>query len=606
MGILSPWMLLGLLSVPTIVVLYLLRLKRRAVQVPSVLLWRQVVDDHQANAPFQRLRRNLLMFVQIVVALLLVGAAVRPYKLVPGMGGKRTVVVLDASASMQATDVKPNRFEGARAVVRRMIDHLGPGDQMALVVVGQRARTACSLTANRQTLRAALAGVAAEDTHGNLKDGAAVAGALAAGKEAAAVFVTDAASAEVEEVRLGKLEPTLVRFGARARNVGLTALSARPSPERGRVPLVYCQLQNADSVAHTVTLEFHQGPRLVDAREVSVLAGGSKPLLLQDVPVQSGLLRAHIRERDDLDVDNDAYVFLGSGKALRVLVVSAGNLFLEQALPIDPGVSVERVAPADFDGALQFDVAVLDKCAPPELPPGNYLFVAKPSGERSPLRLGAEVEDPAVVDALKEHPVNQFVDWPRVHFAKARPGRLGPGAKALVETRTGALVAAQQTGEHRSLALAFELTDSDLPVRADFPIFIANALNWLSGGMQRASSLTRTVSTGTVVATNGEVTADYPEGSHRTLTDASRAAVLCPLRVGVYHVKREDGSLDIAANLLDEAETNLRPGDSLRFAHQEVKQHLSPALVKSELALWFLLAALAILTGEWWLYHRRP
>ncbi|NCP33808.1 MAG: VWA domain-containing protein, partial [Armatimonadetes bacterium] len=175
MGILSPWMLLGLLSVPTIVVLYLLRLKRRAVQVPSVLLWRQVVDDHQANAPFQRLRRNLLMFVQIVVALLLVGAAVRPYKLVPGMGGKRTVVVLDASASMQATDVKPNRFEGARAVVRRMIDHLGPGDQMALVVVGQRARTACSLTANRQTLRAALAGVAAEDTHGNLKDGAAVA-----------------------------------------------------------------------------------------------------------------------------------------------------------------------------------------------------------------------------------------------------------------------------------------------------------------------------------------------------------------------------------------------------------------------------------------------
>ncbi|NDK15210.1 MAG: hypothetical protein GW911_24525, partial [Armatimonadetes bacterium] len=213
---------------------------------------------------------------------------------------------------------------------------------------------------------------------------------------------------------------------------------------------------------------------------------------------------------------------------------------------------------------------------------------------------------PAVVDALKEHPVNQFVDWPRVHFAKARPGRLGPGAKALVETRTGALVAAQQTGEHRSLALAFELTDSDLPVRADFPIFIANALNWLSGGMQRASSLTRTVSTGTVVATNGEVTADYPEGSHRTLTDASRAAVLCPLRVGVYHVKREDGSLDIAANLLDEAETNLRPGDSLRFAHQEVKQHLSPALVKSELALWFLLAALAILTGEWWLYHRRP
>jgi hypothetical protein len=606
MGILSPWMLLGLLTVPTIVVLYLLRLKRKPVRISSVLLWRQAVDDHQANAPFQKLRRNLLMLVQIVVALLLVGAAVRPYKLVPGMGGKRTVVVLDASASMQATDVKPSRFEAARAVVRRMIDRLGSGDLMALVVVSQRARTACSLTGNRQALRAALAGVAAEDTHGNLKDGAAVAGAIAGGREAAAVFVTDAASAGVEEVRLGKLEPTLIRVGERARNVGLTALSARPSPERGRVPLVYCQLHNADSVACKVTLEFHQGPRLVDAREVAVPAGGCKPLVLKDVPVHSGLLRAHVRERDDLDVDNDAYVFLGSGQALRVLVVSEGNLFLEQAITVDPAVSAERVAPADLDSALHLDVAVLDNCAPVNLPPGNYLFIAKPSGERSPLRVGPEVQDPAVASVLREHPVNQFVDWSRVHFAKARPGRPVPGATALVETRTGALIAARQTGEHRSLALAFELTDTDLPVRADFPIFVANALDWLSGGMQRASSLTRVVATGAVVAAAGSVTAEYPDGSSRKLTETTATEVLRPLRVGVYHVKREEGSLDIAANLLEEAETNLRPGDSLRFAHQEVKQRLSPALVKSELAVWFLLAALLILTGEWWLYHRRP
>jgi len=606
MGVLSPWMLLGLLSVPAIVVLYLLRLKRQPLRISSVTLWQRLIEDQQANAPFQKLRRNLLLFVQLLLALLLVAAATRPYRLVPGMTGKTTIVVLDISASMQATDVRPNRFEAARGVIRRIIDRLSAGDRLALVVAGNRARTACPLTGDKQALRAALAAVHCGDTSGNLKEGAAVAGALAAGRPATVLFVTDAASVRVEQVPLGALEPRLIRVGRRARNLGLTALAARTNPDPRKPPLLYCRLFNAGNTARTTTLEFYAGKRLLDAREVTVPARRDKALIIGDLPVRSGLLRAHLREKDDLAVDNDAYVYLGSGRALNVLLVSSGNLFLEQALTVDPQVSAARVAPGDFDPALTFDVAVLDNCAPPDLPPGNYLFIGKPAGPRSPLLPGASVKAPEITSVLAEHPVNQYVDWPHVQVARAHPGRLRPGSMALVETPAGMLVAAAERGARRSLALAFTLTDSDFPLRADFPVFIANALRWLTRGAPAATAV-RVVPTGSVLTLGGKTTFTSPEGRTRPLSSPDGSPAFCPVRVGVYVTHTDGGATStVAANLLDPQETDLKPGDSLRFAHREVKQRLAPSLAKSELTWWFIIAALVVMMGEWWLYHRRP
>ena len=62
-----------------------------------------------------------------------VGAVARPFALTTQSTGPFTIILLDASASMQATDVKPSRFEAARAAIRQMIEALEPGQQLALV-----------------------------------------------------------------------------------------------------------------------------------------------------------------------------------------------------------------------------------------------------------------------------------------------------------------------------------------------------------------------------------------------------------------------------------------------------------------------------------------
>src|SRR5947209_4888740 len=112
MHFISPFALLWTLPIGgIIVVMYILKLRRKDVVVSSTFLWRQVIRDVQANAPFQKLRRNLLLLLQLIAAALIIFALARPFQRFFAIGGRNIVVIVDTSASMGATDVQPSRLE---------------------------------------------------------------------------------------------------------------------------------------------------------------------------------------------------------------------------------------------------------------------------------------------------------------------------------------------------------------------------------------------------------------------------------------------------------------------------------------------------------------
>src|SRR4029453_16820908 len=113
MGILLPAALALLALAIPIIIFYMLRLRREELNVSSELLWRRALQDRTANAPWQRLRRNLLLLLQLLLLVLLVASLARPFLFSDAPAAGNIVVVLDASASMQARDEEGGitRFE---------------------------------------------------------------------------------------------------------------------------------------------------------------------------------------------------------------------------------------------------------------------------------------------------------------------------------------------------------------------------------------------------------------------------------------------------------------------------------------------------------------
>src|SRR5258708_38226080 len=106
MSFLAPAALaLSALAIP-IILLYMLRLRRRDVPVSSTMLWQQLLRDREANAPWQPLRRNLLLFLQLLGLAALVFALARPFFEVPTATPGRIALLLDVSASLTGNDVQ--------------------------------------------------------------------------------------------------------------------------------------------------------------------------------------------------------------------------------------------------------------------------------------------------------------------------------------------------------------------------------------------------------------------------------------------------------------------------------------------------------------------
>ena len=135
-----------------IIALYFLKLRRRPVQVPSTLLWRRSLEDLHVNSLFQRLRRNLLLFLQLLVIFAAMLALAGPRVSGTTGPGQRFVLTIDNSASMSATDVKPSRLARAKAEAKKVVDAMERDDLAMIIAFSDRARVVSNYSGDKRLL----------------------------------------------------------------------------------------------------------------------------------------------------------------------------------------------------------------------------------------------------------------------------------------------------------------------------------------------------------------------------------------------------------------------------------------------------------------------
>src|SRR5262245_58910642 len=212
--------------------MYLLKLRREETPVPSTLLWHRLVADVEANAPWQRLRRSLLFLLQLLLVIILVLLAARPFIERPAGLARDIVLVVDTSASMAATDQQADRLSAAKAAAVEALKDLPTGGKVSVIEAGRTARIVASGSTDLGRIRLAIDSIKATSAPGDLADALVLASELAAQSGDAQVLVaTDAALTSVPKVAVDA-PVRVLRVGddKGSRNQAIVALAVRTAP----------------------------------------------------------------------------------------------------------------------------------------------------------------------------------------------------------------------------------------------------------------------------------------------------------------------------------------------------------------------------------------
>jgi len=433
------WMLL----IPAaVVVLYLLRRKYVPRQVPSAFLWQKALRDHAANRPLQRLRKNLLLPVQLLAALLLALALMQPY--IPGGEAGRTILIFDISGSMQATSGGKTRLDEAKARAEELLRGLPAGEEITVLAAGEDTRQMTLGSRDREEVRQAVLSLACKNGGADLERAVSLAEAIRREEEAGARIVV------FSDSYIPRSAVTAVNSGARAENRAVSALTA----EEGRV---YARIANYGSDC-TVTLACRADGNLAEAKELNIPAGETAGVTFA-IPEGTVLAEVEIREADALAADNRAAAAV-IRPVRRTVALTDDSLFLESALKVRQDLTVVRTSGENPEGT-PADLYVTGS---------NPVVFTRHPGE-TVFSFGEEQEAKASL-AAEDTPLTAGLTLKNVTLRSFRPVA---GGKAML--RCGTEAAAAYTDSE--VAVGFDLHDTNLPLKYDFPVMIQNILDLL-------------------------------------------------------------------------------------------------------------------------------
>lgn len=674
------WVAIGLVP-PAIFALYFLKLKRQPLEVPSTYLWTKVIEDLHVNSIWQRLRQNLLLFLQLLLVGLAILALLRPGWQGESLSGRKFIFLVDRSASMSAADAEGStRLDAAKARIGSLIDQMDSDMSAMIIAFDNQPDVVQEFTGTRRLLREALDRIKPTAKPTDIAGALALAGGFANPAQAVALategadvtppadeaaaapvgenvelyIFSDGRFGPVAEFSMGNLKPKYLPIGTfDANNLAITAFNTRRNDARPEDRQAFVQVANFSDAEQTTTVELYLDGQLLDATELTIPDGEMMGATFNLGDAPTGKLEARLDSpadmEDRLPIDNRAYAVLDPQKQTRILLVTPGNNALEVGLSTGRALrlgKIDKVSPdligtPDFQRELQsetYDLVIYDQCAPKsadQMPLANTLFI----GRVPPLPGWAEkssqekVDLPQIIDWQRSHPLLSLVELGNVGVVDSLIVRPPSGGKVLVDTTKGPIMAIAPRDGYEDAVLGFEIVGTNAEGETDantnwpryfsFPNFCLNVVEYLAGGSADGQNeLIRPGQTAEIdLAERAErATIRLPDGGTRTVETPATGKV-------VFHETDQLGNYEVlvggkpaarfAVNLFDreESDIRLRPRleregglaevASLSIGYDDVAAQSPASPMRKELWTGLLLAALAVLVLEWYVYNRR-
>jgi hypothetical protein len=646
--------ILAAVVLPPLILLYFLKLRRKTQPIGSTLLWQRAVEDLRANAPFQRLRMSILLFLQLLVLALLVLSIMQPQIQAGARAGGKVVFLIDNSASMTARDGNDSgatRLDEAKRLAREQIERAyaggwfsaPPGETM-VIEFNEHAQIHCRFTDSKSEILAAIDRI--QPTHAATRLEEAL-------KLARAYTVSPVDPATGEPRAVGEL-PVIELFSdgriadqrdqvkreimiyhpvgsEDPENVGIASLAIDRPYDQPNMVEVFASLVNFafKEVACDIELSVdgnvlriepvRLSPAELDPSNGRMIPGRANVVFTPFEQPRGAVIQVRNLRPDALEADNAARIVVPPPKQLRVAVVGAKSFVLRSAREGMPLRHLQDLSEAEFvsmaedGGTDQFDVIILDNVRLQALPPGRYLsFGAAPPLEG--INPYGEGDAQLVLTKRDEHPALRFVMLDNLVISKSSLIQPAEEVRVLVEGSGGPLMVEVARGPQHAIHVTFDPLDSNWPFLHSFVTFVFNAVEYLGHSGESLAS--------EGLAPGQSITARLPAAATdiKLLTPASTIAQTIaspdstslawgPARLaGLYLLTwnaPEPQSRAYAVNLFSEEERDIKPLRDITIGRDSVEGQGSGDSAYTALWPWALGLCLAVLMLEWWIYHRK-
>lgn len=566
-----------------IIALHRLRLPALRVALPSTQVWmRALMHAPRLRQPW---RRWLALLLALAIGWLIALALAGPGTLIGTAGQQHTVIVLDNSSSMAARTLDGStRWAHARARAAALIDALPDGNVVALL--DSTGRTVPSGFLSRREAHAALAGMQVSDW------GRAQWPSLPTPERARVHVITDG-------VALAGEPPAAIVHSVfePADNVAITAFDVRPLPHSPTRLEALVQVLNASPARKRVQVLLRGGDYRFD-QTLDLDADESADLTIDVSAFRGGVLAAAAAlEGDAFPADDIAYAYVPPHAPLRVLLVGPGNASLQDALRSLPGIELNVRTPRAYRPDERFDAVVFDRYGPAFAPRTPAMLMRPPALPWLAMSVAPVMGD-RTLQRSDAHPATEGVLWSALPMTALWSVAAHGNDAVVLRTRTGTAVATVADTPVRTLVLGFAWNDAPLSLQASLPVFLGNALRWLTQAVEivraEPGMIELPVSQAHVHAASAGETVSYA-GAASTVFEAARP--------DVYQVSANGRVLQVVVQPRDPHAARIN------FSRFGARSGSAPPYAAASMlpALWasLLLIAGALLVAEWLLHARR-
>lgn len=594
MGFTNLWPLFLLLTIPPVIMLYILKRKYKEEVISSSLLWKEVYKNTRANAPWEKFKKNIMLLLQIIIILSVILALMSPFISIGGKSYKNVIMVIDNTASMNTIyDDSNSRLEQGKTLAKEYLNSTKEGTNTYIISYDGTSNLLLNGDFNKSNASSIIDKISTSYGSGDISDVVSFVKAIGdgIGEEYEALIFTD------KQVAISDINGRIVYLGNSGLNGSVDNVSHKFVDDK--VKVIANVTNNGDSL-YEGDFSLYNGEELVAVEGVTLQVGESKTLSFQLDSLNSDYLKGELSRKDILMEDNTYYHVVNENKVKKILLVTDENVFLERAFGIIENTEVYKTNDvSNITDNDEYDLYVFDNKMPEVMPrKGSILFINPNSNEFFNVLEGGEIGQATAVKGS----VSSYLEDTQFTLSEYNIIETPYYGTNILTIDDNSIGFKGEINDRKIAALSFDLHATDFALKKEFPILIYElGEELISTGMVYSNNFK--AGEKIVVKSSdfeNEINVTYPNGDIKGLKSGEE--VNGELALGIYKINQNDNNESFSVNFptLSESDTSVETiGENDNIVHG--KSNLKSGFNLTPI---FILLAMLVVAFEWVLYKK--